>query len=157
MSETQINPEQPKMMPAERQVEVTFETGFEQPPSRAELPVVSPARIPVVPPNPSVQALDVMPAQTPELVREVEHVLAQGLDETYRQLDPATQVKFKLAGEETATKISVLLGDVKDQTKKILQLIIVWLRIIPGVNQYFLEQEAKIKADKLLRLKTPRL
>jgi len=28
-----------------------------------------------------------------------------------------------------------------------------WLKILPGVNKFFLEQEAKIKTDKILALK----
>jgi hypothetical protein len=35
-------------------------------------------------------------------------------------------------------------------TKKIFVLIRAWLKIIPGVNRFFLEQEAKIKTDKIL-------
>jgi hypothetical protein len=34
--------------------------------------------------------------------------------------------------------------------KKILALIRDWLKLIPGVNRFFLEQEAKIKTDKIL-------
>ena len=41
----------------------------------------------------------------------------------------------------------------KIQVKKIFILIISWLKIIPGVNKFFLEQEAKIKADRILDLK----
>jgi hypothetical protein len=33
-----------------------------------------------------------------------------------------------------------------------LKLIREWLLIIPGVNKYFLEQEAKIKTDKIQQL-----
>jgi len=28
-----------------------------------------------------------------------------------------------------------------------------WLKLIPGVNKFFLEQEAKIKTDEVLKLK----
>ena len=56
-------------------------------------------------------------------------------------------------GEETASKIAQLLEAAKVKTRKIFDLIVKWLRIIPGINRFFLEQEAKIKADKILRLK----
>lgn len=79
--------------------------------------------------------------------------MSSGLADTYAQMDPATQQKFRAAGEETAGKISSLLQASKVQVKKIVDLLVAWLRIIPGVNQFFLEQEAKIKADKILSLK----
>jgi hypothetical protein len=28
-----------------------------------------------------------------------------------------------------------------------------WLSIIPGINKFFLEQDAKIKAEKIIKLK----
>jgi hypothetical protein len=45
-----------------------------------------------------------------------------------------------------------MLDKGKVNVKKVRDLIIKWLRIIPGVNRYFLEQEAKIKSDRLLEL-----
>lgn len=82
----------------------------------------------------------------------VEAILSDRLGDTYLRMDPQTQVRFKEVGEETARQIHGLLQAAKVQTQKILLLIINWLKIIPGVNQFFLEQEAKIKADKLLAL-----
>ena len=79
--------------------------------------------------------------------------MSDGLEDMFRSLDPATQQKFKVAGEETAGKISVLMSATKVQVKKIVELIVTWLKIIPGINSFFLEQEAKIKADKILSLK----
>lgn len=87
--------------------------------------------------------------------RQVEDVLSDGLDEMYKQLDPATQQRVKVAGEQTARQISSLLQEAKVQVKKIVDLIVSWLRLIPGINQHFVEQEAKIKADKLLAMKPP--
>ena len=43
----------------------------------------------------------------------------------------------------------------KVKVKEIVKLIIEWLKIIPGASRYFLEQEAKIKTDKILKLKKP--
>ena len=41
----------------------------------------------------------------------------------------------------------------KVKVKKILKLILEWLRILPGINRFFLEQEAKIKTDRIIQLK----
>jgi hypothetical protein len=38
------------------------------------------------------------------------------------------------------------------KAKEVLKLIVIWLRFIPHVNKYFLEQESKIKTDKILDL-----
>lgn len=89
------------------------------------------------------------------LEQQVESVLSEGLLATYRDLDPATKIRFKQVGEATARTISGLLRETKVQVKKIIDLLVSWLRIIPGVNAFFLEQEAKIKADKLLALRPP--
>jgi len=92
------------------------------------------------------------PAKSPVL-EKIENVLEEDLQEIYFQLPAEKQAEFRQTGEETASKIEGLLGTVKIQVKKILELIIKWLRIIPHVNKYFLEQEAKIKTDKILELK----
>ena len=48
------------------------------------------------------------------------------------------------------------MSDVTQKSKKALdvasmmELIYEWLRMLPRINKYFLEQEAKIKTDKLV-------
>ena len=41
----------------------------------------------------------------------------------------------------------------KLKVKKVVNLIKKWLTMIPGVNKFFLEQEAKIKTDEIVKLK----
>jgi len=36
-------------------------------------------------------------------------------------------------------------------TAAIMELVLEWLRMIPKVNKYFLEQEAKIKTDRIVK------
>ena len=38
------------------------------------------------------------------------------------------------------------------KVKRVLELIYEWLKTIPGVNKFFLEQEAKIKTDEIMEL-----
>ena len=66
------------------------------------------------------------------------------------------QEAFKKKGEETAGKIKELLKSFKDKTKEIVKLIKSWLKMLPGVNKFFIEQEAKIKTDKILNIKNPK-
>lgn len=92
------------------------------------------------------------PAKDP-LVARIETILEEDLAEVYFKMTPAEQAAFKKKGEETTTKIQLLLGKASVKAKEILRLIADWLRFIPGVNRFFLEQEAKIKTDKIMRLK----
>ncbi len=85
--------------------------------------------------------------------QEIDKILAEGLHEIFLKLNPKKQQEFKLAGEETVEKINSLLDKTKIKIGKIINLIKKWLKIIPGINQFFLEQEAKIKADKIINLK----
>jgi hypothetical protein len=93
-----------------------------------------------------------VPARNPVL-EKIEDVLAEDLEDIYFQMPAEKQAEFRQTGEETASKIVLLLSSVKVQVRKILELIVKWLRVIPHVNKYFLEQEAKIKTDKILELK----
>ncbi len=91
------------------------------------------------------------PAAKPESLQRVESVLEEGLIDFYVQLPPQKQAEFKRVGEETAKKIDQLMHGAKATAKKIFALIRSWLKLIPGVNTYFLEQEAKIKTDTIMR------
>ena len=68
-------------------------------------------------------------------------------------MDPKVKVKFKAEGEAVAKNIEHLLQETKIKVKKIFKLILSWLKLIPGVNNFFIKQEAKIKTDKLIKLK----
>jgi DNA-binding transcriptional MerR regulator len=85
-------------------------------------------------------------------IKEIERVLSADLEDIYFQLPPDKQTEFKKQGEETANKIKVLLEQAKVKAKKIARLIFDWLKIIPGVNKFFLEKESKIKTDEILKL-----
>ena len=84
--------------------------------------------------------------------KEIEDVLARDLADLYREMPESRRREFKQAGEETAGKINELFTRGKATAKKIVDLIKRWLGLIPGVNRFFLEQEAKIKTDEILRL-----
>jgi len=83
----------------------------------------------------------------------IDAILAEGLHEIYLKMDVKSQSEFKKRGEETVRKINALLDKTKVQANKIINLIRAWLKLIPGINHFFLEQEAKIKTDKIIRIK----
>ena len=92
---------------------------------------------------------------TAQQIREaqIDQILSEGLEEAFLSLPPQQQMKFKTEGEATVKKIGGLLSKTKIQIKKIISLIKNWLSFIPGFNKFFLEQEAKFKADKIVALK----
>ena len=84
---------------------------------------------------------------------EIDAYLSDGLSETFLAMPPEKQKIFKAEGEATAKKINVLLDATKINFGKIVELIKKWLRLIAGINRFFLDQEAKIKADKIIKMK----
>ena len=96
---------------------------------------------PVSPPVISTQA---------KVEKDIEGILAKGLDNVFLSMDAGTQQEFKKKGEETSQAIVVLLQKAKLKVKKIINLIVSWLKIIPKVNKYYIEQEAKIKTEEIL-------
>lgn len=87
-----------------------------------------------------------------ETTKRVEGVLEEGLAETYKAMDPGSQKKFRDEGERVTGEIVGMMKKAKVKARKVLDLIRGWLRIIPRVNPYFLDQEAKIKTDKVMHL-----
>lgn len=85
--------------------------------------------------------------------KKIESILSSGLEEIYLSLAPARKEKFKMVGEETAAKINKILAKTKINISAIIRLIRKWFSLIPGVNKYFLEQEAKIRAEKIVKIK----
>lgn len=99
-----------------------------------------------------VSSIAIDPVYTPtEQEKKIENILEKDLEEEYKKMPRDLQIQFKKAGEETARKINIILQGAKVNLKKIVGLIREWLFLIPGVNKYFLEKEAKIKADEIIQ------
>ncbi len=140
--------------PAHEVGKVVVEQGAEQlQPSLERQPVVQPVDL-VQPPNLTPAPVAIHPPAD-QLIKSIEGAMADGLDDAYQAMEPVTQQKFKRVGEETAGAIEKLLEQSKIQIKKIVTLLLRWLRIIPRVNPYYIEQQAKIKADAIVALKHP--
>lgn len=86
-------------------------------------------------------------------LQAIEDIMSSGLDKAFLEMKPSEQKRFKDEGEKTAKKISTLLGKARVSADKIVSLIRRWLSLIPRINRFFLEQEVKIKADKILNIK----
>ncbi len=116
------------------------------PEKEAELISKRPPKTPSTKPTPTLSTRD-------EITLEVEKILSSGLEDAYRELSTAQKQEFKIEGEKTAKAIRDILRSTRVKVKKIFKLILKWLSILPGVSKFFLEQEAKIKAEKIVSLK----
>lgn len=149
--ETILSPEE-----IEALIEATQESkdAVETRPAPAEAPREVPSTAPSAPPSHVVPIEErvVAPATKSERLHGIEKVMASGLEEIYASLDPHTKAIVKTEGEKTATQIEQLLESGKTVAKKILHLIRSWLQKIPGVNKFFLEQESKIKTDRIIAM-----
>ncbi len=107
----------------------------------------------VIPPKPQAAgAAPQAPAPKDEAIIEVEKILEDGIGPFYASLPAEAKPLFKKRGEEAATEIAEMVRTVKVRVKRVLELIYIWLKTIPGVNKFFLEQEAKIKTDRIVEL-----
>lgn len=127
---------------------------IESRPAPAEAPRETPQAAPVAQASHVVPIEErvATPATKSERLHGIEKVMTSGLEEIYSSLDPRTKAIVKTEGEKTASQIEQLLERGQAAAKKILHLIRSWLQKIPGVNKFFLEQESKIKTDKIMAM-----
>jgi len=85
---------------------------------------------------------------------QVEKIMEEELEDAFTELTTIQKQEFKMKGEQVAFEIRDLLKKTHLKAKTIFKLIFEWLKMLPGINKFFLEQEAKIKTDKILSLKT---
>jgi len=167
MAEGEFNQNLEKTL-SEMEIDGNFKKAAEAPPAPESAPEkalerVRPAfeikeevvRPPVMPKKPLPASAQTVAEPLPksQLQHQVEGVLEEGMASVYLKLSPEKRAEFKKAGEETALKITKMLQQAVLKIKEVFHLIFKWLKIIPGASKYFLEQEAKIKSDRILALK----
>jgi len=116
---------------------------------------IAPEILPNVPAEKIGEAYVPPPPTAPQkdfVTKEIEAVLSKDLEKAFTEMPPDLQLKFKNKGEEVALKIKSLMGQAKNKVREILELIKSWLRLIPGISNFFLEQESKIKTDEILKI-----
>ncbi len=102
--------------------------------------------------KPKKQKPTKIPQVRDELTVKVEKIMEEGLVDAFKELNPIERQEFKMKGEETALKIRELLKATHVKIKKIFKLLFEWLKVLPGINRFYLEQEAKIKSDKIVSM-----
>lgn len=102
-------------------------------------------------------AAGVMPASVlqrhKEREKEIESILAQDLDDFYLSMGEEKRMQFRFVGERTARTINVMIESGKLQAQKVIELIKKWLGMVPGINKFFVEQQTKIKTDRIMQVK----
>lgn len=96
------------------------------------------------------------PVTKDEVTLQVEKILEEGLGNYYNHMPEQAKARFHAKGEEVTVQIANMVRSLHVKVKSVLQLIAAWLRTIPGVNKFFLEQESKIKTDRILELQEVR-
>lgn len=94
-----------------------------------------------------------VPQVRDEITIQVEKVMEEDLGDAFAELTTIQKQEFKMKGEQVAFEIRDLLKKTHLKAKTIFKLIFEWLKMLPGINKFFLEQEAKIKTDKILAIK----
>jgi hypothetical protein len=106
----------------------------------------------VTPPTQAASAQEAAPVEKDQVTQEVEKILEDGLGEYVPDMPDEAREKFIKKGGEVAGQVSGMVRSMNVGVKRVLDLIKDWLLTIPGVNRYFVEQEAKIKTDRIVDL-----
>lgn len=126
----------------------------------AERNIVAPERKP----SEDISSAPVLPSAPPEpapttpyvnvdpLTSSIEQILSDDMLEHYTAMPPELKLKFRQKGDETASKLRLMMDSAVIKAKDVLKLIVGWLKVIPNINKYFLEQESKIKTDRIVEL-----
>jgi len=131
------------------------ERALETPETRASFEAPAPGVEQAPAPSPAPAASAPAPSNVSRkdpAVRGVESILEEDLADAYAKMNPALQAKFRKEGERVTGKIVAMMRGAKLKAREVLALVSGWLKMIPGVNKFFLIQEAKIKTDKLVVL-----
>lgn len=144
-------PDLPPVPEAPVAAEAKPEVAVEAQPTETEQPKPSKPQAqdqPAMPP-PAATPVQAQPEKT-ETRMQIESILQEGLAPMFLQMNPQERLAFAQAANETASKLEVLVTQFKASAKEVLRLIKAWLKKIPQVNKYFLEQSSKIKTDEIL-------
>jgi hypothetical protein len=151
--ETPQAPEEPSPLELDVQLEQqaekqeTKENFLEQAPQ-----VVVGGSASTIPPDQTGTVTGVQAPVKDEVVIEVEKILEDGLATYFGTMPDDAKARFKGKGDEIAIVIADMVRKYKVKVKRVVRLVHDWLLTIPGVNKFFLEQEAKTKTDRILDL-----
>lgn len=132
----------------------SVEVGVEQESSHSEMVQQAPSNGAPSTPAPVAQpkSVAVPVANDPrvKILKDIEAILSDGLQDVYKGLSDDRKKIFRQKGEAAANAIAEMVIQGKAKIKEIWKLLKDWLGSLPGMNKYFLEQEIKIKTDRVM-------
>ncbi len=82
---------------------------------------------------------------------EVEKLLEKNLGSTFALLPDNVKPFFKTHGEKIAQTVVGMINNKSFDGGVVMEMVEDWLKLIPKSNSFYLEQEAKLKTDSLVK------
>jgi len=142
-------PEQDEYNLAEQQAEQQMELADKKESFLEDAPTTT---VQVAPQTGQAPVVEAGAGQKDEVTIEVEKILEAGLGDYVPDMPEEARQRFLKKGGEVAAQLSVMVRTLNIHVSLVVKLLKEWLLTIPGVNKYFIEQEAKIKADQIIDL-----
>jgi len=92
------------------------------------------------------------PVVSDPIMLDVEKILEEGLGDYVETMPEEARARFLAKGKEVSGVLAQMVRTFNVELRKAIALIRDWLLTIPGINRYFLEQDAKIKTDRIIEL-----
>ena len=101
----------------------------------------------------STQPTVSIPLETTSSEQRLRRILSEDMTELMAPLSTDKKQEVQAEGLKAIQKLQLLLRRTHLRFRQVLQLIWHWLKRIPGINRFFLEQEAKKKTEEILEFK----
>ena len=98
-----------------------------------------------------LQTLAVPLVQDDVVMMGIQAILRDNLGEATAAMPEEAKTRFWAKAQEIGVVVADMVRQYKVEVKRVLHLLVEWLHTIPGVNKFFLEQEAKLKTDRILQ------
>lgn len=85
--------------------------------------------------------------------QRLRRILSEDMAELITPLTLESRREFQAEGLKTVSKLEELLRRTHIQLRQVWKLLWDWLKRLPGVNRFFLEQEVKKKTEEIMELK----
>lgn len=85
---------------------------------------------------------------------EVEKLLEKNLGDIYTSLPDNIKPFFKSHGEKIAQTVVGMINNKSFDGGVVMEMVEDWLKLVPKSNSLFLEQEAKLKTDSIVKYVT---
>lgn len=121
----------------------------EKPPLAVQPNILAPQETAPVGPMPT--EAEVKALEKDQVAIEVEKLLEKDLANTYTALPDKIKPFFKSHGEKIAQTVTGMIKNNTFDGGIVMDMVDEWLKLVPKSNSFYLEQEAKLKTDALVK------